>query len=236
MIDRGNCNGAIRSSTFCDDSAGLAKACLLHSRPSVRRPFSMLRSLLRFRQSPRLTIELVPSPCWGKTVRALLSPHEWRTIQETVFESAAGKCQVCGWQGGLRCHTVWRYDERQGSQALEGFLALCRFCHEVKHIGLTELHGRYPQAIAHLASVNRWSKRAAAQYADGCFETHDRRSRREWTQNLTALKSWLGRDRGAPLQGQRRASLDTRHGVNAAARPAAGRSTAPSPPDPVSRQ
>jgi hypothetical protein len=153
----------------------------------------MFRLLVWFRRSPRLTIELVPTPCWGKSVRARVSPHEWRRIQQVVFDRAGGKCQLCGWQRGLHCHEVWRYDESAGVQALEGFLALCRFCHEVKHIGLASVHGRYHQALAHLARVNRWSKSWAAEYANRCFETHERRSRREWSQDLTALKAWLGR-------------------------------------------
>jgi len=159
----------------------------------------MLRLLVWFRRSPRLTIELVPSPCWGKNVRALVSPDEWQGIQETVFGHASGKCQVCGFQGNLHCHEVWRYDELSGVQALAGFLALCRFCHEVKHIGLAKLHGLYRQAIAHLARVNRWSKRAAEKYADECFETYERRSRREWRQDVTALNVARERDGRPPL-------------------------------------
>jgi hypothetical protein len=93
-------------------------------------------------------------------------------------------------EGGLHCHEVWRYDESSGgAQALEEFLAPCRFCHEVKHIGLANVHGRYHQAIAHLARVNRWSRSSAAEYANRCFEIHERRSRREWSQDLTALNA-----------------------------------------------
>lgn len=106
------------------------------------------------RRSPRLTIELVPNPCWEKNVRALVSAREWQRIQKAVFDRAAGICQVCGWQGNLHCHEVWRYDESTGIQTLETFIALCGFCHEVKHIGFANLHGRYRQAIAHLARVN----------------------------------------------------------------------------------
>lgn len=160
---------------------------------------SILRSLLRLRRSPRLTIELVPNPCWEKNVRALVSPREWQSIRKTVFDRAAGTCQVCGWQGRLHCHEVWRYDESTGVQAFETFLALCRFCHDVKHLGLANFQGRYRPAIAHLARVNGWSKRAAAKYADQCFEVYERRSRQTWRQDLAALDVWLGRDRKPPL-------------------------------------
>jgi hypothetical protein len=163
----------------------------------------MLRFLVWFRRSPRLTIELVPSPCWGKNLRALVSPDEWQGIQETVFGHAAGKCQVCGFQGNLHCHEVWRYNEVSGVQTLVGFLALCRFCHEVKHIGRAKVRGRYHQAIAHLARVNRWSKRAAERYADRCFETYERRSGREWRQDVRAVNAALERDGKPPLRQDR---------------------------------
>jgi hypothetical protein len=94
---------------------------------------------------------------------------------------------------------VWRYDESSSTQVLDGFLALCRFCHEVKHIGLAKVHGRYGAALVHLARVNKWSTRAATKYVDTCFKTYERRSRRAWKQDLTALERWLGCDRKPPL-------------------------------------
>lgn len=153
---------------------------------------------------PRLTIELVPEPCWRKNVRALVSPEVWRDIQRAVFHDAAGHCRVCGWPVNpiagpprFHCHESWRYDDWRGVQTLEGFVALCRFCHEVKHIGHTQRQGRYAAAIAHLAKVNGWSRTAALRYADACFQTHERRSRKTWTQDLTVLYAWLER-RGFP--------------------------------------
>jgi hypothetical protein len=147
-----------------------------------------------------LTIELVPKPCWGKNARALVSPEAWREIQRAVLAEAAGRCRVCGWPAGpvsyrphFECHEIWRYDDWRGVQTLEGFVAVCRFCHEVKHIGLTQSKGRYAAAIAHLAKVNGWSKDEARRYADDCFAAYERRSRRAWTQDLTVLYAWLRR-------------------------------------------
>jgi hypothetical protein len=158
---------------------------------------------------PRLTIELVPKPCWGRNVRALVSPEVWRGIQGVVFRDGAGRCQVCGWPAApiayrpqFECHETWRYDDWRGVQTLEGFVALCRFCHEVKHIGLTQSKGRYAAAIAHLATVNGWSRKAARRYADECVDTYERRSRRTWTQDLSVLYEWLERQ-GIPSQGPR---------------------------------
>lgn len=142
---------------------------------------------------PRLTIELVPSSCWRKNVRASVSPADWQRIRHVVLTRARGKCQVCRWEGRLHCHEVWRYQDAEGVQVLDGFVALCRFCHEVKHIGFATVSGRDRAALAHLAKVNGWSRAAAMRYTEQCFDLYERRSRRVWTQDLTALNAWLER-------------------------------------------
>jgi hypothetical protein len=91
----------------------------------------LVRSLFTFLRRPRLTIELVPRPCWFKNVRAVVSPDQWDTIRRSVFAGAANKCQICGWRASahrpLHCHEVWRYHGWTGVQKLEGFLALCNY-------------------------------------------------------------------------------------------------------------
>jgi hypothetical protein len=158
--------------------------------------------LLRLLRPPQLTIELVPSPCWGRNVRMIVSPDQWHQIQKVVFDHAGDTCEVCGWprdrppqHSQLHCHEVWNYNDWRAMQRLEGFRSLCRFCHEVKHIGYASTKERYGPAIGHLANVNRWSRRAATQYADACFRTYERRSRRSWSQDLTVLYEWLERTR-----------------------------------------
>ena len=120
----------------------------------------------------------------------MVSPERWRDIQQAVFAIARYQCEICGWRGGhLHCHEVWSYNDRTGVQRLAGFLALCRFCHEVKHIGLAKVDGRYAPALAHLARVNRWSRAVAVEYVDACFEQFERRSEKEWRLDVTqALK------------------------------------------------
>jgi hypothetical protein len=161
--------------------------------------------LLRTIRPPKLTIELVPKPCWGRNVRTLVSPETWRSIQKAVFDHAGGKCQVCGWPAApmpypprFHCHEIWHYNDWRGVQKLEGFVALCRFCHEVKHIGLARAEGRYAAAIAHLAKVNGWSRKAAFAHADACFDRWEGRSRRAWVQDLAVLCEWLARQRVPP--------------------------------------
>lgn len=37
------------------------------------------------------------------------------------------------WKPRLECHEVWEYDEENSIQRLSGLLALCTWCHKVKH-------------------------------------------------------------------------------------------------------
>lgn len=155
----------------------------------------LVSALSTFLRPPRLTIELVPQPCWYKNVRAVVSPDQWRAIQRAVFDKASNRCQICGWHASARhrlhCHEVWSYHAWTGVQKLEGFLALCDFCHEAKHIGLARINGRYGAALAHLARINGWSRSTAADYARSCFKEFDDRSRRRWRQDVTLLDDWL---------------------------------------------
>lgn len=155
----------------------------------------LFSSLFACPNPPQLTIELVPCTCWYKNVREEVSSDQWRDIRRIVCDGAGNKCQVCGWQASARhplhCHEVWSYHERTSVQRLEGFIALCDFCHEVKHIGLARTKGRGRAAIAHLARVNGWSWRRATDYVNRCFDEYDARSQREWRQDLTILDEWL---------------------------------------------
>jgi hypothetical protein len=150
-----------------------------------------LSGLLR----PRLTIELVPRPCWHANVRAIVTPDQWNAIRHAVFERAAYRCEICGWRATARhplhCHETWSYQGWRGVQKLEGFLALCRFCHEAKHLGLARTNGREHAALAYLARINGWSAGTAARYAAKCFKEFERRSRRTWRQDVSRLNEWV---------------------------------------------
>lgn len=106
---------------------------------------------------PRLTIELVPRTCWFDNVRSAVSSSDWKRLRQQTARTAGWKCQVCGGKGPrwpVECHEIWHYDDDRQYQTLTGLIALCPSCHEVKHIGFSELRGKKDEAVAHLALVN----------------------------------------------------------------------------------
>ena len=112
----------------------------------------------------KLDVELVPKTSWGANLRRLLKPKDWDFIRKRQYKLANGVCEICGGRGknqgrnhDLECHEQWHYDDETYIQTLIGVIALCPFCHEVLHFGLTELRGRGPQALQHLIKVNEYN-------------------------------------------------------------------------------
>lgn len=146
---------------------------------------------------PSLTIELVPSTCWYSNVRSHVSRRGWETCKRFVRQRSGDRCEVCGGRGQrwpVECHEVWSYHEAVDRdvvtlrvQRLDGLIALCPACHEVKHIGLTEIRGRLPTAVDHLARVNGWTADDALAYVESCVEVWAQRSQHEWELDV----SWL---------------------------------------------
>lgn len=137
-----------------------------------------------------LTIELVPQTCWYANVRSEVSRAEWEVCKQFVRRRSGDRCEVCGGRGAkwpVECHEVWSYDEDQLVQHLDGLVALCPRCHEVKHIGRAEAVGRLLPALEHLAKVNGWTLEEARAYAVRAFAIWRARSEVEWDLDV----SWL---------------------------------------------
>ena len=138
----------------------------------------------------RLTIELVPQTCWFSNVRSEVRATDWDRLKRLTSDAAGGRCEVCGGRGlrwPVECHEIWEYDDQQHTQTLLGLTALCPACHEVKHIGLANIKGRGDIAARHLAKVNGWTAREAERYIAEQFAVWERRSKYQWTLDL----SWL---------------------------------------------
>lgn len=139
-----------------------------------------------------LTIELVPSSCFYNNVRSNVSQAEWDVLRKECYKKAGYKCEICGGKGPkhpVECHEIWNYDDDQGIQTLDGLIALCPSCHEVKHVGLAQINGKFEQAILHLAKVNEISVEDAKLYVEACFETWSKRSQKEWKLDITILEN-----------------------------------------------
>ncbi|EOZ9391058.1 hypothetical protein ACQYE5_003021 [Enterobacter cancerogenus] len=88
----------------------------------------------------------------------------------------------------MEYHKIWHYDDDRQCQTLTGLIALCPSCHEVKHMGFSELRGKKDEAVGHLALVNGWSLQGAFDYVDEAFDVWRERSRHALQMEIT----WLG--------------------------------------------
>ena len=134
----------------------------------------------------RLTIELVPATCWGANLRDILSRLAWDTLRRRVYAASGHRCAICGAGGRLHCHEVWHYDDAAHVQRLEGCLALCAWCHHVKHLGHAEVQAAegkldYERVVAHFLRVNGCDRALFARHRAEAFTRFAERSRHEWT-------------------------------------------------------
>lgn len=137
----------------------------------------------------KLNFELVPDSCWYSNLRSILKPEQWDKVRRAAYARADGRCSICGSPSSrLEAHERWEYDEEKNTQILTDVVALCRRCHEVVHIGRTQLMGREKEAADWFMQVNECSYadyRAALGRAN---DDHRRRNRvPEWKLDI----SWL---------------------------------------------
>jgi hypothetical protein len=143
--------------------------------------------------SPKLTIELVPDPLWGKS---LANTHpKWDWISRAVRASAGGSCEICDKpSSSLQCHEVWDYDDERHVGRLIELLAICPACHLSTHIGRAQAIGKSDEAIDHLMEVNGWTVDQALPYVANALGEWEWRSEASWTLDTSALPDlvyWL---------------------------------------------
>lgn len=141
----------------------------------------------------KLDIELVPDGCWYSNLRSLLSKAQWDAVRREAYSRAGGRCTVCGRRcTRLEAHERWSYDEKNAVQKLEDVVALCHACHEVVHIGRTQLMGREREASEHFMRVNGCTY---AEYRKALGEANERHRRLnivpEWKLDLSYLKKFI---------------------------------------------
>lgn len=141
----------------------------------------------------KLNFELVPDSCWYSNLRSILTSAEWDLVRKKAYARADGKCMICGAPSKrLEAHERWEYDEKTNTQKLADIVAICKSCHEVIHIGRTQLMGREREAEAHFMKVNGCTY---AEYRKALGEAnadHARRNRvPEWKLDISYLLEFL---------------------------------------------
>ncbi len=141
----------------------------------------------------KLQFELVPDGCWYSNLRSILSKKQWDFLKAEAKQRANGKCMICGEKTTrLEAHEKWSYDEQTATQKLEDIVAVCKDCHSVIHIGLTQLKGNEELAEKHYMKVNNCSYADYRKELGIANEIHKRRNQiSEWKLDLSYLKKYV---------------------------------------------
>ena len=140
----------------------------------------------------KLNFELVPDSCWYSNLRSELPKEVWDKIRKNAYARAGGRCMICGAPTSrLEAHEQWEYDDEKGVQRLKNVVAVCRPCHEVIHIGRTQLMGREREASEHFMKVNGCTYAEYHAALGKANEIHRERSRREWKLDVSELPEFM---------------------------------------------
>jgi hypothetical protein len=139
----------------------------------------------------RISPDLIPKTSFFRNLRSALKPGEWDDVRRAFYRKAGNKCQVCGGKGRLECHEVWEYDDSKSIQRLSALQVLCGLCHEVKHIGLAQVRGRYKIALAHMQRINGVDRKQAEAIVAEAFKVWKKRSAKHWNLDISALNSLI---------------------------------------------
>jgi len=143
-----------------------------------------------------LEIELVPSTVWYSSLYRLLPKEMWNSIRNEIIRENGRKCQICGeTESVMNLHEIWKYDDINQIQKLEGFILLCGMCHHIKHIGLAGIlasEGKldYNKIIEHFCKVNKCTKKEFEEHSAKAFDIWGKRSRYEWKQDFGRYKEF----------------------------------------------
>lgn len=129
----------------------------------------------------RLKIEMIPHTSWGQSLANKLPAPAWDKIRQHYYEKAGWRCEICGTKKhGLHADEMWYFDNSSFTQLLIGIQAICRRCHNVRHIGRSMSLGLKESCVKHLRRVNRISKKEAYAYIDYSFQVVRKRSNYAW--------------------------------------------------------
>lgn len=140
----------------------------------------------------KLNFELVPESCWCSNLRSALPKEAWDAIRKKAYARAGGRCMICGAATTrLEAHEQWSYDDENCVQSLKNIIAVCRACHEVIHIGRTQLLGDEKAAGEHFMKVNGCSYADYRKALGEANAVHRQRSQKEWRLDVTRLKEFM---------------------------------------------
>ncbi|MDC0534968.1 HNH endonuclease [Francisellaceae bacterium] len=123
-------------------------------------------------------------------VRDIVTKSSWDFLRKKTYREASYRYQICDGVGKnhpVECHEIWEFGDFQKIQSLNGLIALCPSCHEVKHIGLSRLKGNLFHCLQYLSKVNNITLRQAYDYAIYSSGLCKERNNHQWHIELSYL-------------------------------------------------
>lgn len=144
----------------------------------------------------KLTVELIPRPLVGLTLRRCLSAEDWRYLSRWCESRAGYQCEICGGAGEkdpVVTHESWTYDDTEKIQILTGVIALCPDCHRVKQYHSSCRLGFTDSVRRHFQQVNNCSQADLERHEIEVTSLARSRSVFPWLQDLSWLqkREWL---------------------------------------------
>ena len=120
----------------------------------------------------KLSMQLVPSQCHGRNLRAVLKKESWDKLSKVIRKRDA-VCVHCDNPSG-HCHEVWEWVVSEGKlvQRLVGLEGVCKNCHDFMHYGRVqacESMARQEIVLDHALRVLSCDAEWLATYINGCF-------------------------------------------------------------------
>jgi len=110
----------------------------------------------------------------------LMPRNQWDRIRRSVYRKARYRCQICGREGSLCCHEIWRYNTKTSRQFLRGFEALCKNCHNVRHLFFVRDSRNRARLFRHLLAVNRLTREQGIQHLADASRRQQELNKRKW--------------------------------------------------------
>jgi hypothetical protein len=151
-------------------------------------------------KSMNLTIELVPKTAHYANLRNAVKRSVWEKIAKKTKEEQGGKCGICGDQSHrLNCHEIWKYDDSNFIYTLVGFISLCGYCHDVKHMGFTKIKAEQglvdlEEVIEHFCKVNGCTRAEFKKHEKEAFVEYHARSQYKWEPDFGEFAQYIEKD------------------------------------------
>ena len=112
------------------------------------------------------------------------------------------RCGICVSEGPLEAHEIWEYEDVL--QRLAGLIALCKPCHNVKHMGRSGILATRGQLnpeilVEHFLTVNGCTRREFEEHLRDSFALWERSSQQDgWKVDWGPFQDLISGGRSSP--------------------------------------